>query len=110
MGEDFSKAVQPGTFDFKVSGPIIKWNLNTVRIGVRVCTSTYSYQHFPSTRVIPTDSLTSYVLLQGKYKYNAWKKVATEENLSPADAQKKYVGLIEQHKKSYGYDANKAPE
>ncbi|KAL6717275.1 acyl-CoA-binding protein (ACBP)/diazepam binding inhibitor (DBI)/endozepine (EP) [Lecanora helva] len=57
-GEDFSKATQPGTFDF-----------------------------------------------QGKYKYNAWKKVVEEEKTSPEDAQKKYVTLVNKLKGTYGFEA-----
>ncbi|KAK2753418.1 hypothetical protein FQN55_003547 [Onygenales sp. PD_40] len=46
---------------------------------------------------------------KGKYKYNAWKKIA-EEGLSAEDAQKQYVELIEKLKEKYGYDDSKAPE
>ncbi|KAK4692263.1 hypothetical protein P7C71_g4907, partial [Lecanoromycetidae sp. Uapishka_2] len=56
MGEDFSKATQPGTFDF-----------------------------------------------QGKYKYNAWKKVS-EDKVTPQAAQKHYVDLVTKLKGTYGFD------
>ncbi|PGH27034.1 hypothetical protein AJ80_01219 [Polytolypa hystricis UAMH7299] len=46
---------------------------------------------------------------KGKYKYNAWKKVVDDE-VSPEDAQKHYVELIEKLKAKYGYDENKEPE
>ncbi|ODH51312.1 hypothetical protein GX48_02552 [Paracoccidioides brasiliensis] len=46
---------------------------------------------------------------KGKYKYNAWKKIA-EEGLSAEEAQEKYVSLVEKFKEKYGYDALKAPE
>ena len=52
----------------------------------------------------------SYFIVQGKAKYNAWSKVATEDKTSATDAQKTYVDMVEKHKKAYGYDANKAPE
>ncbi|KAF4950412.1 hypothetical protein FGADI_8231 [Fusarium gaditjirri] len=47
---------------------------------------------------------------EGKAKYNAWKKAAEEEKLTPDDAQAKYVELVERLKEKYGYDANKVPE
>ncbi|KAF5720655.1 diazepam-binding inhibitor (GABA receptor acyl binding) [Fusarium globosum] len=46
----------------------------------------------------------------GKAKYNAWKKTAEEEKLTPDAAQVKYVELVEELKEKCGYDANKAPE
>ncbi|KLJ07460.1 diazepam-binding inhibitor (GABA receptor modulator, acyl-CoA-binding protein) [Blastomyces silverae] len=46
---------------------------------------------------------------KGKFKYNAWKKVA-DEGLSAEDAQKQYVELIEKLKAKYGYDEGKEPE
>ncbi|MCJ1444315.1 MAG: hypothetical protein MMC23_004816 [Stictis urceolatum] len=42
----------------------------------------------------------------GKYKYNAWKK-EVEAGLTPADAQKKYIELVEAKKKELGYDPKK---
>jgi diazepam-binding inhibitor (GABA receptor modulator, acyl-CoA-binding protein) len=48
-------------------------------------------------------------LPQGKYKRNAWKKLV-DEGLTPEDAQKKYVDLVEQLKKDCGYDPEKASE
>ncbi|KAL9569389.1 hypothetical protein ACKAV7_006444 [Fusarium commune] len=46
----------------------------------------------------------------GKAKYNAWKKAAEEEKLTPDAAQAKYVELVEELKEKCGYDANKVPE
>lgn len=43
-------------------------------------------------------------MLQGKAKKNAWKKVV-DDNLKPADAQKKYVDLVESLKKKHGFTA-----
>ncbi|CAF9927505.1 MAG: hypothetical protein ALECFALPRED_003725 [Alectoria fallacina] len=57
-GEDFSKATQPGTFQF-----------------------------------------------QEKYKYNAWKKVAEEDKVTPSAAQQHYVQLVEKLKGTYGFSA-----
>jgi diazepam-binding inhibitor (GABA receptor modulating acyl-CoA-binding protein) len=48
--------------------------------------------------------------MKGKAKYNAWKKVAEEDKLTPEAAQAKYVELVEKLKGTYGYDANKVPE
>lgn len=39
---------------------------------------------------------------QGKYKYNAWKKVV-DEKTTPQTAQKEYVDLIEKLKGTYGF-------
>lgn len=47
--------------------------------------------------------------MQGKAKYNAWKK-AVEDGITPEQAQEKYVALVEELKKKYGYDENKVPE
>ncbi|KAF6240858.1 hypothetical protein HO173_000650 [Letharia columbiana] len=42
---------------------------------------------------------------QEKYKYNAWKKVAVEDKVTPSAAQQHYVQLVEKLKGSYGFDA-----
>ncbi|KAF3061953.1 putative acyl-CoA-binding protein [Daldinia childiae] len=47
--------------------------------------------------------------LKNKYKYQAWQKLV-DEGISPADAQDRYVKLVETLKEKYGYDANKEPE
>ncbi|KAJ4134862.1 hypothetical protein NW768_004471 [Fusarium equiseti] len=47
---------------------------------------------------------------KGKAKYNAWKKAAVEDQLTPEAAQSKYVELVEKLKVSHGYDADKVPE
>jgi diazepam-binding inhibitor (GABA receptor modulating acyl-CoA-binding protein) len=80
-GEDFSKAAAPGTFDFKASSP------------------TPPPQHRQKANT----------LLQGKAKYNAWKKVV-DDSVTPDAAQEQYVKLVEELKEKYGYDENKVPE
>ena len=47
--------------------------------------------------------------LKGKAKKNAWQK-KVDSGVSPADAEKQYVELVEKLKTSYGYDPSKAPE
>ena len=44
-------------------------------------------------------------MIQGKYKYNAWKKVVEEDKTKPEDCQKKYVTLVEKLKGQYGFTA-----
>lgn len=44
------------------------------------------------------------MILQGKAKYNAWKKVHEEET-SPEEAEKLYIELVEQLKEKYGVEA-----
>lgn len=39
---------------------------------------------------------------QGKAKRNAWQKLV-DEGVTPQDAQKKYVALVESLKKKHGY-------
>ncbi|EAS29189.1 uncharacterized protein CIMG_07935 [Coccidioides immitis RS] len=46
---------------------------------------------------------------KGKYKYNKWKSIV-EEGVTPEEAQKRYVELIEKLKAKYGYDESKEPE
>ncbi len=41
---------------------------------------------------------------QGKYKYNAWKKLV-DAKTTPEDAQTKYVALVEKLKGTYGFTA-----
>ncbi|KAL8709352.1 MAG: hypothetical protein Q9220_005945 [cf. Caloplaca sp. 1 TL-2023] len=41
--------------------------------------------------------------IKGKYKYNAWKKVADEE-MTAKQAQEKYVTLVNSLKGTYGFD------
>lgn len=47
--------------------------------------------------------------LQGKYKYAEWKKIV-DEGVTPEEAQRRYVELIEKLKAKYGYDESKQPE
>ena len=42
-------------------------------------------------------------LLQGKAKKNAWQAVA-DQKITPEEAQKKYVELVEQLKAKLGFD------
>lgn len=44
-----------------------------------------------------------------KYKFNAWQKVV-DEKVTPKDAEKQYIQLVEQLKGTYGYDSSKEPE
>jgi diazepam-binding inhibitor (GABA receptor modulating acyl-CoA-binding protein) len=46
---------------------------------------------------------------KNKAKYKAWKTVV-DAGVTPEEAQVKYVALIENMKKTYGYDAGKEPE
>ena len=68
------------------------------------------YDSSCNTTLHATDAcITSGILLlivytQGKYKYNAWKKVV-EDKTSPEDAQKKYVTLVTKLKGTYGFEA-----
>ena len=48
-------------------------------------------------------------ILQGKYKYRAWKEVV-DEGISAETAQERYVALVEELKAELGYDATKEPE
>lgn len=41
--------------------------------------------------------------IQGKAKKNAWKKVH-DEGVSPEDAQKRYVELVEKLKEKHGFE------
>ena len=43
--------------------------------------------------------------IQEKYKYNAWKKVAVEDKVTPSAAQQHYVQLVEKLKGIYGFEA-----
>jgi diazepam-binding inhibitor (GABA receptor modulating acyl-CoA-binding protein) len=87
----FEDAPKPGTFDFKVRRPFFcffgRWR----------------------SRGRATGKWSLLTLPQGKYKYNAWKKIV-EEDVTPEDAQKRYVELIEKLKEKYGYDESKDPE
>lgn len=42
-------------------------------------------------------------VIQGKAKYNAWKKVA-DEGLTHQQAQEKYVKLVNSLKEKYGFE------
>lgn len=41
---------------------------------------------------------------QEKYKFNAWKKLV-DDKVTPEDAQKQYVELVEKLKGIYGFEA-----
>jgi len=47
--------------------------------------------------------------LKGKAKKKAWQKIV-DEGVTPAQAETKYVELVNSLKTKYGYDANKVPE
>lgn len=47
--------------------------------------------------------------LKGKAKKNAWQKVV-DDGVTAAQAQEKYVTLVERMKQAYGCDENKEPE
>lgn len=47
--------------------------------------------------------------LKGKAKKRAWQKVV-DEGVTPEQAQKQYIDLIEKLKETYGFDASKVPE
>lgn len=64
--------------------------------------------HDPHTR--PTEiELTQSLKTEGKAKQKAWQKEA-DAGTSQADAEKRYVALVEKLKGAYGYDANKKAE
>lgn len=46
---------------------------------------------------------------QGKAKRKAWQKIV-DEGVTPQEAQKRYVALVEKLKEKHGYDPNKVPE
>ncbi|KAL2691777.1 hypothetical protein Neosp_002168 [[Neocosmospora] mangrovei] len=68
----------------------------------------YGNRKLPSIPPANTDRKLTH-FLQGKAKYNAWKKVV-EEGVTPDNAQEQYVKLVEELKEKYGYDENKVPE
>ena len=78
----FAQADKPGTFDLKVA------TASTSR-------SPNSHSCLPPGTVV-TDKH------QGKAKYRAWEKPEVQK-LSAAEAQKKYVQLVEGLKKKYGH-------
>lgn len=47
--------------------------------------------------------------LKGKAKRKAWQKLV-DEGLSSAQAEERYVALVEELKGKYGFDAAKKPE
>jgi diazepam-binding inhibitor (GABA receptor modulator, acyl-CoA-binding protein) len=47
--------------------------------------------------------------IKGKAKQKSWQK-EVDAGTKPADAEKRYVELVEKLKKAYGFDANKSPE
>lgn len=59
----------------------------------------------PTTYHIRDNLAESSCIAQEKYKYNAWKKVAVENKVTPSAAQQHYVQLVEKLKGTYGYAA-----
>jgi diazepam-binding inhibitor (GABA receptor modulator, acyl-CoA-binding protein) len=57
------------------------------------------------------DSLLTVEIFQpkGKAKRNAWEALV-EQKVTPEEAQRRYVELVEKLKETYGYDADKEPE
>lgn len=47
--------------------------------------------------------------VQGRYKRNAWLKLV-DEGVTPEQAVKQYVELVEKFKGQYGFDPEKVPE
>ncbi|KPI43815.1 Acyl-CoA-binding- like protein [Cyphellophora attinorum] len=85
-GEDISKSTAPGMFDLSTLHP-----------------STHTSP--PSlTGNKPTDTRA-----EGKAKQKAWQK-EVDAKTTPADAEKRYVALVEQLKKTHGYDPSKPAE
>ncbi|KAI4728372.1 hypothetical protein E4T49_03709 [Aureobasidium sp. EXF-10728] len=74
---------KPGMFDLKVNTP----------------TFVYTRQSSAFQAELIADM---FLLQQGKAKRNAWQKLV-DEGVSPQDAQKKYVALVESLKKKHGY-------
>lgn len=75
------------------------------RLPSRACSTSRSVDVAP----IPAPSSQPANPPQGKAKYNAWK-AATDDGLTPEEAQEKYVAKVEEMKATYGYDADKQPE
>ncbi|KAH0555981.1 hypothetical protein GP486_006076 [Trichoglossum hirsutum] len=46
---------------------------------------------------------------KGRAKKRAWQELV-DEGVTPEEAQKRYVTLVEKLKETYGYDADKEPE
>ena len=58
--------------------------------------------HSLSSSLVSNTPLTRHFPQQGKAKRNAWQKLV-DEGVSPSDAQKKYVALVESLKTKHGY-------
>ncbi len=88
-GEDFSKATQPGTFAFQVrsSSLLPPPSFSRLLVHLRAFLANIG------------------CCAQEKYKYNAWKKVAVEDKVTPSAAQQHYVQLVEKLKGVYGFGA-----
>lgn len=93
----FASADIPGMFDLKVR------TLPSTSTSTSTPTSIPVIHHLLSQPKSLNDH-------QGKYKYKAWEKVAVEEGVTPADAEKKYIALVEAMKQKHGYDPSKKPE
>lgn len=97
LGEDISKAENPGTFDFKVRSlpPFCIYSLY-IRASYR-----YLRGRKQNTNEMPSQ--------QGKAKKKSWQSYV-DKGLTSDEAKAQYVELIAKLKEKYGYDANKVPE
>lgn len=75
-GEDFSKVDKPGVFDLKVRPDNILKNILYL----------------------------TYAFLQGKAKYNAWKK-EVDAGTTADGAQQRYIALVDKLKSELGFSA-----
>jgi pectin methylesterase-like acyl-CoA thioesterase len=66
---------------------------------------------WPPSSILDVRIVENLVLIfcQGKAKHKAWQK-EVDAKVSAADAEKRYIALVEKLKGSYGFDPNKAPE
>ncbi|KAL7922302.1 putative acyl-coA-binding protein [Trichoderma austrokoningii] len=57
------------------------------------------------------DGMPSVFQFKERAKWQAWKKAIEEDGITdPAEAQKKYIELVEELKVKYQFDPNKTPE
>lgn len=61
------------------------------------------------TTIRPTKRLYRTDTTQGKAKQKSWQR-EVDAGTSQADAEKRYIALVEKLKASYGIDESKAPE
>lgn len=66
-------------------------------------------RNFPAPPAPTFKSDIQHQLKQGKAKQKAWQK-EVDAKVSQADAEKRYIALVEKLKGAYGYDPSKAAE